>query len=230
MDVTTEYTRNETNQIQSYHYKVTLAAVGGTKKLGAGLRLADISIASIESVTFSGDIKMRNTLAGAVFDNVDVESGNEIVIPLFGDAHAVCESNTENRLLLNTGINSTDNIYTVEVIVTPVNKTQTDPAITKDNLDFFIAYGSSSLRTEVHIYEFANNFGATSRGNIHEENMKAAGKLTWGNCVPSFNYPKEGIDIVKAYPNFEKWSQDCTDNLDWYEHPTTERGKIYNRK
>ena len=223
MDVETSINRNSSNQIQSYTYKVTLTAVGATKKLGAGLRLADINRTDVQSVTFVDTNNMRSTLAGSAFENSNMETGNEVVIPLFGDAHAALGANTTQRPMLNTGLNSAT-ANTLEVTVTPSNQTLTEPAITKDNLDFFIAYqAGSEKRTEIHIHEFAVNHGATANGTVHPQNLEAAGKHTWGICVPSFNYPKESVSIEKAYPKFAGWANDCSTNLDWYNHPEKEK-------
>ena len=223
MDVETSINRNSSNQIQSYTYKVTLTAVGATKKLGAGLRLADINRTDVQSVTFVDTNNMRSTLAGSAFENSNMETGNEVVIPLFGDAHAALGANTTQRPMLNTGLNSAT-ANTLEVTVTPNNQTLTEPTITKDNLDFFIAYqAGSEKRTEIHIHEFAVNHGATTNGTVHPQNLEAAGKHTWGICVPSFNYPKESVSIEKAYPKFAGWANDCSTNLDWYNHPEKEK-------
>lgn len=228
MNVSTTYTKDSENKIQKIHYHVSLAAVGATKKLGAGLRLAGISKGSVTNVEFVDNDNMRSTLANSVFENSTMESNdNSIVIPLFGDAHAIYGA-AASRIMLNTGLNTTSKISTLEVIITLADQNQTTPIITKDNLDFFIAYsiGSTGNRTEVHLYEFLSN-GATARGDIHTQNLEAAGNKTWAICVPKFNYPTEMTSIVEAYPQFTQWAQNHTSSLDWYLHPTDKGGKIY---
>ncbi len=229
MNVSTEYDREEsTNKIRKIRYNITLNAVGASKKLGAGLRLAGISKNAVEHVTFSGHTAMRETLVNSMFDNNNTENaGSEIVIPLFGDAHQVYGYGND-RKMLNTGQNKTNELYTLEVIITLTDKNQTEPLITKDNLDFFIAYtlGNQNKRTEIHLYEF-RDYGATANGDIHQQNLDVAGQFTWAISVPDFKYPIEGIKITEAYPLFEKWAQNHTGNLEWYEYPTDKTDKKY---
>ena len=227
LDVTTAYTKDATNNIKKIHYHVTLAALGSTKKIGAALRLIGINKNDITSIEFDGDTHMRNTLSGSVFENATTEaSDNNYVIPLFGDAHAVY-GGADDRKMLNTNTLKTSEIYTLEVILTLADQTKTSPLLSKDNLDFFIAYQiAGNKRTEVHLYEFIN-YGATANGNVHKENQEAAGNCTWAVCVPEFKYPRESITITEAYPKFEAWAQNQDTNQDWYNNPTDKTDKKY---
>lgn len=230
LNVITRYIKeNKTNAIKEIQYDVILKAVGATKKLGAGLRLVNIPKSVIEQISFAGSTTMRETLVNSMFETGTTENNaNEVIIPLFGDAHQVYDFNGIERPLLNTGQQQTSHIDTLKVIIIPNDKKQTTPIITKDNLDFFIAYpiGNQGKRTEVHLYEF-RRYGATANGNVHEENLEVAGNRTWGICVPNFKYPTESTKITEAYPNFEAWAQNHTSNLDWYNHPTDKTDKKY---
>jgi LruC domain-containing protein len=211
LNVATSYDRESgTNNVQKVRLSVNLAAVGATKKIGAALRLVNINKVDIASVDFEGDTSMRSTLQNSLFEASNTESGdNSVVIPLFGDAHAVY-GYTGERLILNTGVNSLNETYTMDSSI---------PLITKDNLDFFIgiSYGSGK-RAEVHLYEFLK-YGATARGNIYEQNLEAAGNKTWALVAPEFKYPSEGVVITSVYPKFAEWARDHSTNQDWYEHP-----------
>ena len=230
LNVSTEYIKEKsTNAIKSIQYNVTLSAVGASKQLGAALRLAGIDKSAIKSVSFAGRTEMRSTLVNSMFENSEIESnGNEVVIPLFGDAHQVYGFGGSLRPMLNTGQQQTDETHTLKVIVTLADQSKTTPILTKDNLDFFIAYfmGNQNPRTEVHLYEF-RKYGATARGNVYKENLDIAGNLTWGISVPEFKYPIEMTKITEAYPQFAAWAQDHTSNLDWYKHPTDKTDKKY---
>ena len=47
--------------------------------------------------------------------------------------------------------------------------------------------------------------------------MPEKGEAPYGIIVPMrFNYPKEGSDIRKSYPDFIKWVSDVTASMDWY--------------
>lgn len=227
LNVSTEYKKDKKNAINEIHYNITLSAVGASKKLGAGLRLAGINSSAIANVSFEDPNAMRSTLANSMFENNSTESGNEVVIPLFGDAHQVYGFGS-TRPMLNTGQRKTDEVYTLKVIITLADQSKLTPAITKDNLDFFIAHslGNQNARTEIHLYEF-RQYGATANGNVHKENLEAAGNLTWGISVPDFKYPTEMTKITDAYPQFAAWAQNRTTNLDWYIHPTDKNDKTY---
>lgn len=230
LNVSTEYEKEKTtNAIKKIQYNISLSAVGATKQLGAGLRLINIDGSAIQNISFGGKTAMRSTLANSMFENSDTESnGNEVVIPLFGDAHQVYGFGGDVRPMLNTDQQRIDEVYTLEVIITLNDQSKTTPIITKDNLDFFIAYsmGNQSPRTEIHLYEF-REYGATANGNVHKENLDAAGNLTWGICVPEFKYPTERTKITDAYPQFTAWAQNHTSNLDWYKYPTDKTDKKY---
>lgn len=223
IDVTTEYGYKDgsKNKIAQIQLNVVLRAVGASKQLGAGLRLANISKSAIEEVRFEGDVNnYRNTLVNSVFENAPMENnGNECVIPLFGDAHKIYGIGGESRIFINTKIKNIENLYTLKVIIVLKDKEQSKPLITKDNLDFFIAYRTLGPRTEVHLFEFRPQ-GATANGTVHLQNLEIAGNLTWAICVPKFKYPAESIKITEAYPLFTQWAHDHTNFLDWYEHPT----------
>ncbi len=227
LDVVPVYNRDASNKIETIDLKITLTAVGATKKLGAGLRLAKLNASYISSVSFSGDVnQFKGTLANSVFANADTEiNGTEMVIPLFGDAHQVY--GMSERKMINTGLTGsnggTSETYTMIVTLTPIAQS-TEPLIQQENLDFFIAYQEKNTRTEVHLYEF-RNYGATANGNVHEDNLAAAGNLTWALCIPNFRFPIEACKINIAYPQFEGWAQGRTSNLDWYENPVEE--KVY---
>lgn len=227
LNVSTEYEKNKNNTIKEIQYNITLSAVGASKQLGAGLRLTGINSSAITDVSFEDPNAMRSTLANSMFENNATESGNEVVIPLFGDAHQVYGFGS-SRPMLNTGQRNTDEVYTLKVIITLADQSKTTPMITKDNLDFFIAYsmGNQGPRTEIHLYEF-RQYGATANGNVHKENLDVAGNLTWAISVPEFKYPTETTKITDAYPQFAAWAQNHTSNLDWYKYPTDKTDKKY---
>ena len=220
MDVKTTYNRLTTNNnIQSATINVTLKAVGGIKNSGAAIRLVGINKSDIASIAFSGDVNMRNTLANSMFQNADMEDGNEVIIPLFGDSHGVF-GRSEDRPMINTGFGQTLDTHTLDITLTPSNQNSPIPFIGKDNMDIFIAYApTKNGRTEVHLYEFSSQYGLTSKAFDHSENLDIAGNKTWAIVAPNFKFPKENASIIKAYPTFEAWAQDRNTNVDWHTNP-----------
>lgn len=127
------------------------------KQLGAGLRIREFDKSNVEEVSFgAGATQRTNSLNSGIFENASYETnGNELVIPLFGDAHYVYGYTGSQRPMLNTGNASTPltNIYTLEVNIKLKNAISI-PSVT-DGLDFFIAYqGGAQKRTEIHLNQF----------------------------------------------------------------------------
>lgn len=246
LDVTTDYIRDKkTNAIQDIVLNVTLTAAGATKTLGAGLRIVGISKSAIKSITPGGDAtQFETTLTNPRtnrpnFFNYNTSShmengDNNIVIPLFNNAHQVF--GVSDGTLINTQSGQTNSVnnqktYTYKLTFKLADQTKTDPVFSKDNLDFFICYSYKSMakRMEVHLYEFWG-YGATAAGTVQQENLDLAGNNTWAVCVPNFRYPKEFINIsvssnpsVGAYPLFLNWAKNRTVNQDWYLYPNADK-------
>ena len=223
LDVSINHDRSSDNKITTTNIDITLAAAGATKTIGAGLRLVNVDRAAIANISYEGDVnRFQNTLSGSVLANVNFEDG--MVIPLFGNVHGVFGATPGT--MINTGI-ATAPTYTYKIKIEQSNAYQREsPVISKDNLDFFIAYKFRSMqqRMEVHLYEFWD-YGATKGGTVQKENLELAGNNTWAICVPNFRYPKESVNISTtdgncAYPLFLKWAQNRTpENEDWHLHP-----------
>lgn len=229
LDVTIQYNHeNNSNNIKSTQIKVTLAALGATKTLGAGLRIIGIEKSAISSIKYGGSGVKRfpATLPGSMF-GTGIEEGNKyLTIPLFGNAHAVFD-NVAAGTMINTGRDVVSKTYTYEIILEQTEKNSSTPIITKENLDFFIAYKFKTMqkRVEVHLFEF-RQYGATAAGTVQEANLELAENNTWAICVPNFRYPKESINICDekdlnncAYPKFLEWTRDRTVSKDWYKYP-----------
>lgn len=228
LDVTLSYDRGLDNKITTTHIDVELVAAGAAKILGAGLRIVgDDARAAIGDITLEGADKDRfqSTLSGSMF-STGIESDG--TIPLFGNAHSVF--GVPAGTLVNTGRDRAST-YTYQIKIEQKNDYQReDPVLTKDNLDFFIAYRYKTMekRMEVHLYENWR-YGATASGTIQQANLDLAGNNTWAICVPDFRYPKEYINISNqedendcAYPMFLNWARNRNVDKDWYEHPNEE--------
>lgn len=224
LDVSINHDRGRDNKITTTHIDVTLVAAGATKTIGAGLRLINVDRAAVASISYEGDVnRFQNTLSGSMLDNISFEDG--MVIPLFGNVHGVF--GVAPGTMVNTGI-ATAPTYTYKIKIEQSNAYQHEsPVISKDNLDFFIAYKFRSMqqRMEVHLYEFWD-YGATKGGTVQKENLDLAGNNTWAICVPNFRYPRESINISTlkgddcAYPKFLDWAQNRTpDTEKWHLDP-----------
>lgn len=208
------------NDVKELKYIVDLRAVGAVKQLGAGLRIREFDKSNVEEVSFgAGATQRTNSLNSGIFENASYETnGNELVIPLFGDAHYVYGYTGSQRPMLNTGNASTPltNIYTLEVNIKLKNAISI-PSVT-DGLDFFIAYqGGAQKRTEIHLNQFNS---PTANGQLADKEVLDVIKAvnnTWALCVPEkFAYPTETTVITDAYAKFADWAHDQVMNTDWY--------------
>lgn len=208
------------NDVKELKYIVDLRAVGAVKQLGAGLRIREFDKSNVEEVSFGAGAPQRtNSLNSGIFENASYETnGNELVIPLFGDAHYVYGYTGSQRPMLNTGNASTPltNIYTLEVNIKLKNAISI-PSVT-DGLDFFIAYqGGAQKRTEIHLNQFNS---PTANGQLADKEVLDVIKAvnnTWALCVPEkFAYPTETTVITDAYAKFADWAHDQAMNTDWY--------------
>ena len=215
------------NDVKELKYKIDLRAVGAVKQLGAGLRIRGIDKNNVEEVSFgAGAAQRTGSLNSGIFENASYEAnGNELVIPLFGDAHYVYGYTGAQRPMLNTGNASTPltDIYTLEVNVKLKNAISV-PSVT-DGLDFFIAYqGIGQKRTEIHLTHFNS---ATANGQLADnevlEVIKAVNN-TWALCVPDkFAYPTETTVITNAYSKFADWAHDQSSTTDWYKTVSSDK-------
>ncbi|MFS2520662.1 LruC domain-containing protein [Bacteroides xylanisolvens] len=215
------------NDVKELKYKIDLRAVGAVKQLGAGLRIREIDKNNVEEVSFgTGATQRTNSLNSGIFENASYEAnGNELVIPLFGDAHYIYGYTGAQRPMLNTGNASTPltDIYTLEVSIKLKNAISI-PSVT-DGLDFFIAYqGVGQKRTEVHLTQFNS---ATANGQLADKEVLEVIKVvnnTWALCVPDkFAYPTETTVITSAYSKFADWAHDQSANTDWYKTVSSDK-------
>ena len=215
------------NDVKELKYKIDLRGVGAVKQLGAGLRIRGIDKNYVEEISFgAGAAQRTGSLNSGIFENASYEAnGNELVIPLFGDAHYVYGYTGAQRPMLNTGNASTPltDIYTLEVNVKLKNEISV-PSVT-DGLDFFIAYqGIGQKRTEIHLTHFNS---ATANGQLADnevlEVIKAVNN-TWALCVPDkFAYPTETTVITNAYSKFADWAHDQSSTTDWYKTVSSDK-------
>lgn len=213
MDINWTETRNHVNAVTGIIYNITLAAVGATRNLGGGLRLVGVDKTKISSIEFSGDVAdFQNTLSGEMFyplSNGFEGSNSDVVIPLFEDAHNVLMGSSI-RKVCNTNINKTLTTTPRTLTMTiKFNMPQLNIPISKDNLDFFVAYNTSKQtpdsRTEIHLYEFRDIVSPVAINNSTV--LASVANYPWAISVPEFRYPIERVCITTAYPGFSTWAQ-----------------------
>ena len=234
MDVKWNETRNQsTNGVTQIVYHVTLAAAGATRELAGGLRLIGINKSAISSVEFGGSnlSDFQSTLKGIMFYPISngFETNNtDVVIPLFEDAHKVLTGSTL-RKTINTNIDkiATATAKTLDITIKFATPLTTAP-ISKDNLDFFIAYngiGKPNDRNEIHLFEFRDTQSAVGINN--SKYIASAENYPWAICVPEFRYPIENSPINNAFEGFTPWAQapkaERQQYEDWYKTVSSDK-------
>jgi LruC domain-containing protein len=227
--------------------KVTLDAVGAIKQLAGAIRLAGIKNSDISSITKSGNTKEENTNLNTTFIErsyiTDVNNnrllgratvGNDVVIPLFNDAHYAI-SGSMDRYFYNTvegGHTAEPDTLTYTIVF---NNSTTASKLVVDSLDAFLVYSYNSVNWEIHTFPFK------SCKVLNDRNEGFSSFYPWAVMVPKpFYYPKEWQPItVKitdsnatdtgAYSvignSFAGWAADKSTNTEWYKHPVT--SKVY---
>jgi LruC domain-containing protein len=102
--------------------------------------------------------------------------------------------------------------------------------ISHAQLDFFI-FRSDFRGREIHFADYppTDRFDKTQFGKFDDTSKIADGRyfrtqknLPWALKISEpWRYPREYIDVVWAYPNFEKWVESSgATNTDWYKTST----------
>ena len=233
---------------------VSLDAVGALKQDAAALRLVGITDSELTSVECtSGEwFDLQSNKRGQY--NVDIIGEhlgidnlgkvatnkitglyNDVVIPLFNDAHlainpeGVQQSGLVDRVFYNTtkdgvGVNVAKKTITLKLTF---SSSEAAGRIAGDNLDAFIIEPYNSAYWEVHTYRYkANQVFVNIKNDDKEEQLQVIG-YPWGIMVPdkNFRYPLEFTPIGSykndisggAYSNFASWAQNQNVCTDWYE-------------
>ena len=222
------YHLNASDKVESLDFDVTLRAVGGIKRLAAGLQIDGMIRNSVSAVTRSNASGIDNSVF--VTSN-GLETGQSyVVIPLFDDVHQAL--GIPAGTMVNTvvgGSGGTVSPLTVSfsiVFNAPVDKA----SVSIDKLNPFIVNGGyQNKRHEVHMPGFTptdkadiRRFGAGDDNSNHTY-YTSYGNLIWGLAIPgNVRYPKEWTSIRNAYEQLEGWATSSgANNKGWYSNPVT---------
>ena len=234
---------------QEVRFNIELAAVGGTKQMGAAIRLAGYKYNEVESVKTVDDASFDITGAGELPDMyrtmiqdkslMQQSMNGEAVLNLFADAHwatgdrIISDNGSITRKRYNVSYEKSDEYGTfypreLTYIVTFKNGVDVS-SLTLDVLDAFIIEEYNGNKYEVHTHKY-------SKAQVLWPNPSSdAHNLPWAFCVPyeSFRWPLHAVAIgyqstsksftYGAYPylgrSFGEWAADRTKCLNWYMYP-----------
>lgn len=222
LGVTSKLITEKTGNI-TLRLEIQLRAVGGTRKLGAGIQFENIGADKISSVRYDNTtLSFKDYFSPG---SNGVESGNKAVLPLFDNAHQALRL-TDDKLV------TTNTYYEDMPIRTYYYDIKFTSSVSQEDLNimalnfFVVNSGNTNQRNEVHLAGFA----PTSKMKGESNNYISDQGMVWGIMIPGeFKYPKEGSPIDRAYPEFADWSKSGgIQNTVWYTNPSS--SFIYNKK
>ena len=247
-DVVLRISMERSSDIQ-LRFNVQLAAVGGTKQMGAAIRLAGYKYNEIESVKTVDNASFDITGVGELPDMyrtmiqdkslLQQSMNGEAVLNLFADAHwatgdrIISDNGSITRKRYNVSYEKSDDygtFYPREITYIVTFKNGVDiSSLTLDGLDPFIIEEYNGNKYEVHTHHYAK------AQVLYPNPSSDAHNLPWAFCVPydKFYWPLHAVAIgfqakskrysYGAYPylgrSFGEWAADRTKCLDWYLYP-----------
>ena len=247
-DVVLRISMERSSDIQ-LRFNVQLAAVGGTKQMGAAIRLAGYKYNEIESVKTVDNASFDITGVGELPDMyrtmiqdkslLQQSMNGEAVLNLFADAHwatgdrIISDNGSITRKRYNVSYEKSDDygtFYPREITYIVTFKNGVDiSSLTLDGLDPFIIEEYNGNKYEVHTHHYAK------AQVLYPNPSSDAHNLPWAFCIPydKFYWPLHDVAIgfqakskrysYGAYPylgrSFGEWAADRTKCLDWYLYP-----------
>ena len=228
----------------SVQLQFTLLAVGANQQNGAALRIKGIKAGDVKSSKWSsygfsssgkladgnwglgtGRVSLFTTPSykGVLDNTCATSSDQEVVAPLFNDAHyALLGTQTayKTRYTYNTVVGGFYSAPKSATLLITTNSKSAADSITAKNLDVFITYNKNNINTHLEVHTYLWKTDATANGYVFpEEEAALSGKAIWAICVPStFKYPAEFVGIEKAYPYFQNWASNMSVYKNWYEN------------
>ena len=232
--------------------KVTLAAVGATKQVGAAIRLPNINYDNVKSVTIDEGTRFDEGygINRYFVSNDDIYSrgrDGSAVINLFDDAHWSINAKEEMgqvvRMYYNTRKYEKEN---ESAIVPTVSRTYTINMKSNINahyqslahIDPFIIVSNNGLCVEIHTYRYKYDEAiwhyTSGPGGMDD-------RVPWALLVPdaAFHYPVEGItmgmyrdgQISGAYSrynhSFGQWGRNRSASKDWWLYENATKAQVY---
>lgn len=246
-DVVLRISMERSSNIQ-LRFNVQLAAVGGTKQMGAAIRLAGYKYNEIESVKTVDNASFDITGVGELPDMyrtmiqdkslLQQSMNGEAVLNLFADAHwatgdrIISDNGSITRKRYNVSYEKSDDygtFYPREITYIVTFKNGVDiSSLTLDGLDPFIIEEYNGNKYEVHTHHYAK------AQVLYPNPSSDAHNLPWAFCVPynKFYWPLHKVPMGYqakskhtngAYPylgnSFGEWAANHTKCIDWYLYP-----------
>lgn len=194
-----------------------ITARGASKSNGFALRLVDMLPSDIESATLS--------INGNVYEKYTENSQTDAVITLWQNSKTYTQTGQSGKCShFNT--NKQCDYFAPVPFTFDVMFTAGKTSLNHSAFDFFI-YRTGDRSLEIHLPGFAPTdwFNESRFGRQDDTSDPAQGRyfrtennLPWAIQISDdWNYPREYIDILWAYPEYEQWVESSGQAADqWY--------------
>ncbi len=192
-------------------------ARGGTYHNGFAVRLMDIAPDALAETTL--------TIDNEVYEKSVEANQTDAVISLWSDSHVFTTTNEAGSCSHFNTLKSCTQFEPVPFTL-DIAFVDTVPALTHAALDFFI-YRTNYRGREIHFADYAPTdlFDDTQFGKLADTSnpqegryFRSATNLPWALKIPTqWRYPREYIDVLWAYPDYEEWVESSgTEATEWF--------------
>ena len=222
--------------IKEVEVQYKLSAMGARQNNGFAVELTGVPTATAHTATLSvnGVTKTGFAATASVFNKLN----NNLVFRLFNDAYAEFSLAPTADVRVNTikgGVSKAQILYKMNVVFnTPLAKS----AFTYAPPYNPFLFKGNSIADEVHLPGYAPTSSVDSAkfGTLDDNTSLAAKRYyvnklghPWALNLPStWKWPAEGIDILRAYPDFKAWAESAgVQKPAWYATPGSNAAYIY---
>ncbi|KZN65652.1 hypothetical protein N473_11510 [Pseudoalteromonas luteoviolacea CPMOR-1] len=214
------------NEVSGFILHGWITARGAAYENGYALRILDSAPGLIEKATV--------TIDGQTFEKNVEEYQSNAVLQLWSNTQLFTQTGESGKC---THFNTVKECSYFEPVPFTLDVTfeASQPSLSIADLDFFI-FRTSDRTIEVHMADYppTDLFDQTRFGKVDDSSdpslnryFRTADNLPWALTVSEeFNYPREYIDVLWAYPNYETWVESSgAQAQDWYK--TSDRDTHY---
>lgn len=214
-------TYNAAGEITGFILNGAIDARGASHHNGFAVRLMGISPAALKSSTLS--------IAGNSYEKLPESGQSDLVLILWQDSHRFTETGESGSCQHFNTVKSCTQFAPVEFSL-DVRFNTAPQALTHSQLDFFI-FRTDYRGREIHFADYAptDRFDQTQFGKLDDTSDPATARyfrnqnnLPWALKIPTqWHYPREYIDVVWAYPDYEAWVESSGQQAgNWYNTST----------
>ena len=196
-------------------------ARGASKSNGFALRLVDIAPTEIEEATL--------TIDESTYSKYVENDQTDAVISLWSNSKTYTQTGQSGKCShFNT--HKQCEYFEPVAFTFDVRFINSRSALNQSALDFFI-YRTNDRTLEIHMPGYAptdwfnfDRFGKAddTSDESEERYFRTQENLPWAIKISDeWNYPREYIDVLWAYPDYESWVESSgTESIDWYKTST----------